>query len=594
MSIKDKTATSRQFVMRFLKTLHPTSIFNQFTKIRNKIFSLTFLLLFAFGVLGLLIFHFLSIIYEDKIFEESADSLHLASTVLDRELEKMEELSFQIVTDPSIQSIMADLREENISYDAYRTRTELTDRLTLFLNQESYISSVQVIDVRGDIIRAGFSPEDMQYRKIINRVDEVGGRNIWQGAENGKSLLAAREIKQEAGFSLENLGYLMIMLNLEDLIDDTLNFSSNKNFVITHRDEIIYSDEFTDAEVNSFLDIQSSEDYQIRDVDGSRYFITPQPSRFFNMTYYNILSFENVASQKQLITRVMIIYIILVTFITVFISRQSAKAISRPIEALTLKMKKVQQGNFDQVEYDQEHYLKDEIGDLQQNFHIMLDKINELIKENYTKQLVIKETEYKALQSQINPHFLYNTLDSIHWMAKMNQQLKISAMAEALGNMMRNIISKKDPLIKIKEELEIVENYITIQKYRYSDRLNFHLERDPELDVSSIPKLTIQPIVENAIQHGLEEMIDTCTITVNIVSKGDFLDIIVKDNGPGMPEETIEQIYEGKVKPKGSGIGLYNINERIHLMFGNDYGVNIASEIEQGTTVTITLPYIKG
>lgn len=591
-----KKLTHQSAITRFLKALHPTNVFNQFSKIRNKLFSLTFLLMFAFGMMGLLIFQFLSNIYEEKIYEEAANNLHLSSTVLDRELYNIEDFSFSIVTDPSVQNYLDQLRADNISYNTYRVRTNLVDRMILFANQERYIQSVQIMDARQNMMVAGFTPDvDIDMDETKDMIEQAGGGNVWRNTEHGEYLVAAREIKKQENLSLDHLGYLIITLNIEDLIDDTLNFAPDKNFVITKGEEVVYTDNFKPFEVDSFLKTKEAEDgYRIVNVDDKEYFITGQPSRYFDLTYYNVLPFEDVDSKKAMITQMMIGYLLLVVIITVFISRQSAKAISKPIEELTQRMKKVQKGDFDQVEYEKKNYLKDEIGDLQENFHIMLNKINELIKENYTKQLVIKETEYKALQSQINPHFLYNTLDSIHWMAKMNQQEKISTMAEALGNMMRNIISKKEPLIKISEELEIVENYITIQKYRYGERLQFKLEKEPGAEYLSIPKLTIQPIVENAIQHGLEEMMETCTISVQISTGEDDVRIIVRDNGPGIDKATIQKIHEGKVKPKGSGIGLYNINERIHLMFGEDGGVKIDRENEEGTAVIITLPFMKG
>ncbi|MFZ4452586.1 sensor histidine kinase [Salibacterium aidingense] len=581
--------------MSFMKMLHPTNIFNRFTKIRNKLFSLTFLLMAMFGVMGLLIFYLLSEIYEEKIYDEAASNLHLASNVLDNELKNMEDYSFQIITDPSIQVYVEQLTNVENSYTSYRARMNLVNRLNLYLNQESYISSMLVVDGQGNFINAGFSPDiEINMDQLISRIEEVGGGNIWKGYPEEEVLIAAREIRKQENLALDHLGYFVVMIDLEDMINRTLNITTDKNFVLTKEGEVIYSDTFESNTINTFLDIPQDNEYTITEVDHEEFFVTHQPSRYYNLTYYNTLPFEDVDSQKSLIYQLMTGYLLLVIVITIFISRQSAKAISRPIEALTQRMKKVQQGNFDQVEYKKTAYLKDEIGDLQRNFHIMLDKINELIKENYTKQLVIKETEYKALQSQINPHFLYNTLDSIHWMAKMNQQEKISTMAEALGSMMRNIISKKKPLTKIAEELEIVENYITIQKFRYGERLTFELQRETGVEELSIPKLTIQPIVENAIQHGLEEMMDPCTITVHIAAQEEKVEIVIRDNGPGIDEETIHQIHEGNVKPKGSGIGLYNINERIHLMFGEDGGVSIKSGKEGGTVVTITLPYMKG
>lgn len=578
-----------------IKMLHPTAIFNQFNKIRNKIFSLTFLLLSIFGVMGLLVFQLISIIYEDKIYDESADNLTLSSHVLDSELGKIENLSFQLSTDDFMQRHMEYLKTDNYSFQAYRKQSELIERMTLFVNQESYISSVQVVDASGQsfiIGRATREPDNIE--ETIKTIEQAQGGNVWLTSKNKDILYSAREIKKKERLSLEHLGYLLIAIDLDDLIAKTLNYTSNNDFIIARGDKVIYSDHFSNKEIDHFLETKVNDDYDIIKVGGKEYFVTHKESESSNITYYNMRPFESVVSTKRLITRLIAGYFIFMVLLTIFLGRQSANAISKPIEKLTKKMKQVQKGDFGPVKDKDEQYLKDEIGDLQRNFHIMLDKINQLIKENYTKQLVIKETEYKALQSQINPHFLYNTLDSINWQARVSGQQKISTMVEALGNMMRDIISKKEPLITIKEELDIVDHYVTIQKYRYGERLNFKLEYDPELEKSSIPKLTIQPLVENAIQHGLEEMVGACYISVQLYFEDTLLKIIVLDNGPGIAKKTIGQIYDGNVKTKGSGIGLYNINERIQLMFGEKYDVKIESEKQKGTKVIITLPFMKG
>ncbi|MFD2706149.1 histidine kinase [Salibacterium lacus] len=591
------TGGGRRFyrLKTWLRFFHPTAIFNQFTKIRNKLFSLTFLLMAVFGVLGLFIFYLLSEIYENKIYEEAAGNLHLASNVLDNELKNMEDYSFQIVTNPTIQLYMEQLNAGSNDYNSYRIRMELLNRLNLYVNQESYISSMIAVDGSGNVINAGFSPDiDLNMEELTDRIEEAGGGHVWKGFPEEEVLVSAREIRKKENLSLDHLGYMITTIDLEAMINRTLNITSDKSFVIANENDILHSDTFEADAVDTFLDVSGTENYAVTDVGEEEFFVTHEPSRYYDLTYYNTLPFEDVDSQKSLIYQLMAGYMVLVAVIAVFISRQSAKAISKPIEELTRRMKKVQQGDFDQVENEEPAYLRDEIGDLQRNFHIMLNKINDLIKENYTKQLVIKETEYKALQSQINPHFLYNTLDSIHWMAKMRQETQISRMAEALGNMMRNIISKKKPLIQVNEELEIVENYITIQKFRYGERLQFSLEQEPETGDLNIPKLTIQPIVENAIQHALEEMMDPCAVVVRIVRQEEALAVIVRDSGPGINEQKIRQIHEGVVKPKGSGIGLYNINERIHLMFGEDGGVSISNAEEGGTVVTITLPYMRG
>lgn len=545
--------------------------------------------------MGIFIFKLLSFIYEEKIYDESAENLKLSSHVLDEELQRIENLSFQMATDDFVQNSLEGLSTGPLNFQVYRIQAELIERMTMLSNQEPYIYSILMVDTNGRSIEVGRgSGQRININKQVERIKQAKGGNVWIDSEEQNYLLSAREIKQKKGLTLEHLGYIIITIRMDSFIDSALNYLSNNNFIITMDDDFIYTGHFMPYEVDRLLNMGMNQSYEIHPVGGEEFFVTQQKSDFSNITYYNMRPFKDVVSTKQLITKLMIGYFILMLALTIFLSRKSAYAISKPIEQLTKKMKQVQNGNFTPINHKEEPYLKDEIGDLQQNFHIMLDKINDLIKENYTKQLLIKETEYKALQSQINPHFLYNTLDSINWLAKLNNQKKIAEMVEALGNMLRNIISKKAPLVTIKEELEIIEHYITIQKYRYGERLSFRLDYDQDIETSSIPKLTIQPLVENSIQHGLEEMISKCNIFVRIALKDELLHIVVLDNGPGMDDETINHIYDGKIKPKGSGIGLYNIKERIQLMFGEEYGVEVSSEKGKGTKVKIVLPFVKG
>ncbi len=205
-------------------------------------------------------------------------------------------------------------------------------------------------------------------------------------------------------------------------------------------------------------------------------------------------------------------------------------------------------------------------------------------------RLLIKETEFKALQAQINPHFLYNTLESINWMAKVNKQTRISQMVQALAFLLRNAVSLKEPILTLGEELEMVRNYVTIQKFRFEDRLSFQMELEEREYARKIPKLTLQPLLENAIHYALEPSVNTCTIAIYSRDEADAFCLIVEDDGPGMPPETLELLREGKLVAAGNGIGLLNIDERIRFAFGERCGVDIDSAPGRGTRVIIKLP----
>ncbi|WP_053219950.1 sensor histidine kinase [Virgibacillus senegalensis] len=562
-------------------------------KIKNKIFSISLLLLLIFCIIGMVTYHYFTKLYEERIYQESADMLQLSSTVIDEELKKIENLTFQVSTDSLVQEYMETINERKLGFEDYKTKANLLDRLLTFASTERYISSIQVVDRYGEKYTTGYDTKiENDVEKIRELVYASEGSNNWSKIPGKNGISAARLIRRTENVNLANMGILIVSIDMNKFVDQTLDFSRHKNFIVTNGNEIYYQNGEIDLNLKELPTRKNG--YDIMELDRKDYLLTYKHSRFSKLTYFQALPFSDITRQSKTIKRIMVICFLFMLTLTVLLSRKAAEYISKPLEALSVRMKQVQDGNFEEQASVPENYYNDEVGQLHVNFRLMLDKINQLIKENYTKQLIIKETEYKALQAQINPHFLYNTLDSINWMAKLNQQEKISVMAEALGNMMRNIISKKAAMITIKEELEIVNNYITIQKYRYENRLEFHLSEWQPFKDCQIPKLTIQPIIENAIQHGLEEMVTKCCVTVRFEHVGENLLIVVEDNGPGIEPSKLEGIYKGEIRSKSSGIGLKNINERIKLMFGKDYGIMIESRVGEGTQVSILIPNMVG
>ena len=265
----------------------------------------------------------------------------------------------------------------------------------------------------------------------------------------------------------------------------------------------------------------------------------------------------------------------------------SANRMIQPLKELSRAMAYVKQDRFDlQVDIRR----KDEFGQLGQSFNRMMKKIDHLISEVYRKELSRKEAEFKALKAQINPHFLYNTLETINWSSKIAGQHHISSMVESLGFLLRSSINLKEPLLPLKQELDIVLHYINIQKIRFEERLDFRLEVPDGLQPITIPKLSIQPLVENAVNYAMERMTETCMIRVEARDAGELIELTVTDNGPGMDEAILERLRSGDVKPKGSGVGLRNIDERIKLLFGEPYGLDIESRRWEGTVVRLRLP----
>jgi two-component system sensor histidine kinase YesM len=238
----------------------------------------------------------------------------------------------------------------------------------------------------------------------------------------------------------------------------------------------------------------------------------------------------------------------------------------------------------------------DEITELGMSFNIMIGKIRELLDSKIKEQEILKKAELRVLQSQINPHFLYNTLDTIIWMAEAKKTDQIVEVVSALSNFFRISLSKGQDWITIAEEIERVRSYLIIQKMRYRDILDFKIEVDESVSDNTVLKLILQPLVENAIYHGIKNKREGGTIIVRAKSnKGNEVLFEVEDNGIGFAPDRLAQIQSeladnyGEIKQE-SGFGLGNVNQRIKLYYGIPYGLSVKSKYQTGTCVSFIIP----
>ena len=264
-------------------------------------------------------------------------------------------------------------------------------------------------------------------------------------------------------------------------------------------------------------------------------------------------------------------------------------AITRPITALEKSMKEVEKGNFEHAAL--EVCAENEVGRLSQSFNIMTEEIQNLMEQSRHEQRIKRKYELKALQAQINPHFLYNTLDSIIWMAEWGKTQEVVQMTSSLARLLRRSISNEREVVTVAEEVEYTQDYLTIQKMRYKDKLEYEILVDQEISQEGIVKLILQPLVENAIYHGIKYKEGKGMIRIRGFRQEDRIVLQVEDDGSGMDEETLTHIFEKHTKDtKSNGVGLKNVNERLQLYYGTEYGLKYESKIGEGTTATVILP----
>ena len=283
---------------------------------------------------------------------------------------------------------------------------------------------------------------------------------------------------------------------------------------------------------------------------------------------------------------------VILIIIALLFSNHISRAISRPIQKLRDSMAKVQEGDFSATVMEVPE--QNEIGSLTRSFNVMIHQIEELMKQNRIEQEQKRKSELKALQSQINPHFLYNTLDSIIWMAEGKKNEEVVLMTSSLAKFLRQSISNEDQQVSIGQEVEYARSYLTIQKMRYKNKLEYEIYLEASIKSCQIVKLVLQPIIENAIYHGIKYKEGMGMVTVRGYEKDGCVVLEVADNGVGMDEETLKHIFERhKVNYRSNGVGVYNVQKRLKLYYGNDYGITYESEKGMGTKAVITIPKVQ-
>ncbi len=283
--------------------------------------------------------------------------------------------------------------------------------------------------------------------------------------------------------------------------------------------------------------------------------------------------------------------LLIVLAATIVSSVVLSRYISRPIHSLNKAMGEFE-ANAEGFSYEPV-YGSLEVTSLSNAFGHLVIRIQELMNKVRNEEIVLRKTELRALQAQINPHFLYNTLDSIAWMCEEGRTKDAVEMVNALARLFRISISKGHELIPVEKEVEHAKSYLQIQKFRYKNQFQYSFEVQESCLHYYCNKITLQPIIENAIYHGLNRMIDEGFIEIRIFEDGDDVVFTVEDNGVGMTKEQCESILHKEVKGQTGGIGIKNVNDRVKIYFGEQYGMTIESELDEGTKVSIRMPKLK-
>lgn len=367
-------------------------------------------------------------------------------------------------------------------------------------------------------------------------------------------------------------GFVVVHMNVSELLRDIQGTFSIEKHMIYNQDGIMI--------------------YNTGDIEEGR-LIHELPWNRFNLSWKTRIELKNewMTSSWYSFRGTLIVFVLIFIIISVISSIIFTKIFTRPINGLQSLMKRAELG-------DLKAYWSisstQEMNDLGESYNQMLNRLEELIKQVKWEESLKKEAEIEALRYQLNPHFIYNTLNTIKWVAKIHKTPQISEVVSSLVRLLQASLGKKGDFITIREEISLIEDYMEIQAFRYGDHVKIQYDIEPVSKVCLIPKMLLQPLVENALIHGIESTNKEGLIQIKIWLDRDLLMCQVEDNGKGMPakEMTYDKLLSKKsaVKERMSGIGLQHIREKIKLYYGPDYKMYIMNKETKGTIIRLSLP----
>jgi two-component system, sensor histidine kinase YesM len=449
-----------------------------------------------------------------------------------------------------------------------------------------------------------FNLKDIQNTKWVQKLYKNGVRILWcpsdyfEGAGNSgdKTISAVTFLRSSNDFS-EMVGLLRVDIARSKLAEIMSNSNTIKNcitYIQNSEGIIVLSSEHKSTNILKIKDslayhTSATSEWLTTKVGKENVFYHSKliPASDWHMV--TVIPYKEIFSESSKLRTEAFLQVLIIASIAYVLAFFLSTSITNRISHLISKMKNIQNGNLSPIIQSSD---KDEIGDLIENYNYMLSRIKLLLEAQYKMGLEVKSSELKVLQAQINPHFLYNTLDMVVCLSQENKYNEIEYSVKALAKFYKLSLSKGKELVKIQDELYHVSSFIDIQNIRFKNKINFIIDLDEYIQEFEILKITLQPIIENAIVHGIqgrESKEGTIVISGTLVN--DEIIICINDDGIGIPKDKLDMILSGSIiSTIGSSYGIKNINERLKLFYGDKYGLYFKSEYGKGTTVEILIP----
>ncbi|QIZ10369.1 histidine kinase [Priestia megaterium] len=595
-------------MLKFMKALNAFWMYihqNLFRKIASNIRYKLMLLMLSVMILPLLILIIFSINvsqsnFEKEVVNSNEARINLAGKYLDEKLTESDNILFASLIDEKLIPSISQINDENIPLN-FSTLAYIQDKLFSIYYGNKHVNAVSIYAKESQTV---YSIKEADFK--VSKINQLNG-TAWSNLGVRPNYSFESKLPNQ-GFSLtrsiirfenrEIVGGISLEMNwniIDSVIEMLESEPESSVFVIDRQGHILY---------NPNLGKKTSVDFQkiVKQMNDSNknisYLKMNKGYVFFKKAFNNKVAIVKVVPESMLlngVTKTLIVGIIisaLSILLTVILSIVISLRTTKPIIKLVHAMNEVGENNLN-VSIETERI--DEIGLLEKRFSSMVYRINELINKEYKSEIETRNAQFMALQAQINPHFLYNTLQLVGGMAVSHKANEIYSVISALSDMFRYITGKQGNMVLIDREIEHIKNYLYIQNMRFEGKVQTDLYIEEGTEGFTIPMLTIQPIVENVFNHGFEQKKGLWKLSIDVQKVFDDIEITITDNGVGIPEEKLDDLMEQmkgipySLNTKGS-IGIKNVAARIRLYFGNDYGLDISSTVGKGTMVVIRIP----
>ena len=541
--------------------------------------------------------------YNEQLYRAIAGNLSFSASTISKHLKNIESFSSVVIAQKEVQESLDAVNSNDDVLTLSKNYSLLNEVVSTY--QQTYkqnnLSCIALINPRftncsNFPVMSRIPPEFL--REILQKAAQASGSAVWISDSSNHYLILSRQIRKTENLSLKPLGYLLLFINLDDLVGDAnqaVNTYESGHYLIYDNEKLIYHSEGISQDWALLLYEKLQRPYDIIKQNRHKYFAVRSRIPSYEWNYINLIPYDDINRSIVAVFQLILVILLAGLLLSLFVAHIMMRYVVRDFELLLHKMEIFSQTELQlpesRIDYSQR---SDEIGKLHQSFDAMAERIQHLVNTNYRYQILNRDARLKALESQINPHFLYNTLETVNWRAKALKDDTISNIVQSLAALMHATLSNEKSLVPLNYELNLVNNYITIQKIRFEERLLFRFydsECTENLKNALVLPLTIQPLLENAIRYGMEEMTETCEISVYPYQRGDFLIIEVANQGSSFEENLLENLQNGSKSSHGFGIGLLNINQRIQMLFGDGYGLSFRNEEDKAIAI-ITLPFI--